>query len=690
MSEPLKTWSATLTTLFCLLAFLAGCGGGGSGSAKSGVVVDPASSFKGVTTAATPTNANAENLAMGGFGGGSIAASIRSVAKTGANGADTTKNLPVLQLVQMLKQSARRMEIPQKAALLRKSSQAATLAKSVGRASNYQLQGDGGGTATYALDVNDSTGSFFGTVVYQAFNSKGIIINGTTEVLGTMDANRQQLSRLTLSFRSLSFQSGNFTFFLTGSLSWGFNLASSTETLSMNMVLLDQSSAKTYWFNNYELVTVYSANSLTQTISGRYYDHDHGYVDLTTLTPLVATYGTHWPSQGSLAFTGNLGRSVRLNFQASTLVIEADTDGNGNADWQVERASNVTPAGNTAPTADAGPDQNVTQLATVHLNGSASSDKEGNPLTYTWTFVSGPSYAALSGANTATPSFVASNTGTYVLSLTVYDGNSTSQPDTVTVVVTPATGSDPGFVAQQWQYGIYGSSIGQAGLLTTDLDGDGTPEIIASASVGGFGNSAVWYVVRKTANGGYEQVWRSPMYGITIVRILLADMNGDGKDDVVVGLEDGTIRIYDGPTLKEISSLKTVASLKDLAVADLDGDGTKEIVTSNGTGISVYNAQTGEVKWSVNSGGGASIAVGNVDSDAAPEIVTTTYGGKGYVLNGLTGAVKWSYINSFGSIVRLADLDGDGKQEIIGASSWGKITISDAALQSPVWEIPTS
>ncbi|HXE95958.1 MAG TPA: FG-GAP-like repeat-containing protein, partial [Dongiaceae bacterium] len=104
----------------------------------------------------------------------------------------------------------------------------------------------------------------------------------------------------------------------------------------------------------------------------------------------------------------------------------------------------------------------------------------------------------------------------------------------------------------------------------------------------------------------------------------------------------------------------------------------------------VYNAQTGEVKWSVNSGGGASIAVGNVDSDAAPEIVTTTYGGKGYVLNGLTGAVKWSYINSFGAKVRLADLDGDGKQEIICASSWAKITIFDAALQSPVWEIPTS
>src|SRR6185369_12764995 len=326
MSEPLRTWSATLTILFCLLAFLAGCGGGGSDSAKSGGVVDPASSFKGVITAATPTSANAEDLAMGSFGGGSIAAAIRSVAKTGENSAEATRNRPVLQLVQVLKLSARRMEIPQKAALFRKPPQSA-LAKSVGRQSNYQLQGDSGGTATYALDVNDSTGSFFGTVVYKGYNSKGIIIDGTTEVLGTMDVDRQQLSRLTLSFRSLSLQSGNSTLFLTGSLSWGFNFVSSTETLSMNMVLQVQSSAKTYWFNNYELVTVYSGNSLTLTISGRYYDHDCGYVDLTTETPLVATYGSHWPSQGVLKSSGKNGNWVRLNFQANTMAIEADTDG---------------------------------------------------------------------------------------------------------------------------------------------------------------------------------------------------------------------------------------------------------------------------------------------------------------------------------------------------------------------------
>jgi len=685
--------------IVCLLSMLiAGCGGGGGSSAgtKSGGVVDPAPSFKGVTTQATVTTANAEDLALGGFGGGGIAAVIGSVSKTDSSGAPAAaKNRPVFQLIQVLKQSVRMLDIPKKAALLRKPAQSAVagkvLTKTTGRASNYQIQGDNGGTASYSLEINDANGSFFGTVVYQGFTSRGNVIDGTTETLGTFDANRQQVSNLTLSFRSLRLQSGSSTFLLTGSLSWAFNFTSSTETLSMNMVLLDQGSAKTYWFNNYGLVTVYNGSGLTQTFTGRYYDHDHGYVDLATRTPLVATYGAQWPVQGSLVFNGKLGTWVRLNFLANSLVVEADCDGNGSVDWQVERPTNILPPVNLPPTADAGPDQTVTQWSSVQLNGSASSDPNGDPLTYSWSVVSSPgyNYTALTGANTATPSFTADRAGTYVLGLTVYDGYSISQPDSVTVVVTPTAPSAPAFVAQQWQYGVYGESIGQAGLLTSDLDGDGKPEIIASASAGGFGDNVQWYVVRKDTNGGYEQVWRSPIYGVTIVRLLLADMNGDGRDDVVAALADGTIRIYDGPTLKEIRTLTVAASLKDVAVADLDGDGTQEIVTSDGIGISVCNAQTGAPKWSVSTGGGNSIAVGNVDADSALEIVSTTYGGKGYVLNGLTGAVKWEYTNSFGARVRLGELDGDGKQEIIGASSWNKITIFDADLKSPAWEIAT-
>lgn len=676
-----------------LMAMLTGCGGGGGDSAKSGGVVDPAPSFKGVTTQATATETNAESLAMGAFGGGSIAAAIGSVSKSAdSESAGALNNRPVLQLVQLLKQTIRRMDFPQKAALLRKATQTKSTGKTVARPNNYQIFGDNGGTATYVMEVNDTTGSFFGTVTYQGFTSNGLIVDGSTEVLGTFDINRQQLSRLTLSFRSLSLKYDSSSIYLTGTLSWGFNLAASSETLSMNMVLADRATSKTYWFNNYEMVTAYTGNTKTQTLTGRFYDHDHGYVDLTTRTPLVFTYGYQWPSEGSLNFGAKLSTWVRLNFLAHTLVVEADCDGNGIIDWQVERPINEVPSINLPPIADAGPDQSVRQWTTVQLDGSASSDPNGDPLTYSWSMVSSPDYVytPLTNANTARPSFVPDRAGTYVLGLSVYDGNYASSQDSVTIVVTPVTASDPTFVSQQWQFGIYGSSIGQVGLFTTDINGDGTTEIIASASTGDYGSNNAWYVVRRNADGGYEQIWRSPNYEVSIVRLLLADMNGDGKLDVVVALVDGTIRIYDGPTLKEVRTLSVLPQLADLAIADLDGDGTKEIITTNGTGVSVYSAGTGVLKWSTGTGGGSSIAVGNVDTDPALEIVTTTYGGKGYVLNGLTGAIKWEYINSFGAKVRLADLDGDGMQEIIGASAWYKITIFDADLKSPTWEISTS
>jgi hypothetical protein len=94
---------------------------------------------------------------------------------------------------------------------------------------------------------------------------------------------------------------------------------------------------------------------------------------------------------------------------------------------------------NSPPVANAGPDQaDVPADATVHLNGSGSTDADGNPLTYAWSLLSKPagSAAELSGANTVIPTFVADEPGTYVAQLVVNDGQVNSAPDTVSITVT--------------------------------------------------------------------------------------------------------------------------------------------------------------------------------------------------------------------------------------------------------------
>jgi hypothetical protein len=91
---------------------------------------------------------------------------------------------------------------------------------------------------------------------------------------------------------------------------------------------------------------------------------------------------------------------------------------------------------NTAPVADAGADQTVTQPGiTVYLDGSQSYDEEGDTLTYAWTIISKPetSFAELSNAETATPNFIADVYGDYTIQLIVRDPWDASAPDTVLI-----------------------------------------------------------------------------------------------------------------------------------------------------------------------------------------------------------------------------------------------------------------
>jgi len=96
---------------------------------------------------------------------------------------------------------------------------------------------------------------------------------------------------------------------------------------------------------------------------------------------------------------------------------------------------NQNSAANHPPTADAGPDQLLTAGDTVQLDGSGSSDPDGDPLSYSWAFLSKPpgSASALSNPNIVDPTFVADVAGDYVLELTVDDGHGGTDSDQVTI-----------------------------------------------------------------------------------------------------------------------------------------------------------------------------------------------------------------------------------------------------------------
>ena len=90
---------------------------------------------------------------------------------------------------------------------------------------------------------------------------------------------------------------------------------------------------------------------------------------------------------------------------------------------------------NRAPTANAGPDQTLALGSSVTLNGSASSDPDGNPLTFQWILATKPagSTAALINQTSVNPTFVADKSGSYTISLVVNDGIVGSTPDSVVI-----------------------------------------------------------------------------------------------------------------------------------------------------------------------------------------------------------------------------------------------------------------
>lgn len=143
--------------------------------------------------------------------------------------------------------------------------------------------------------------------------------------------------------------------------------------------------------------------------------------------------------------------------------------------------SNPSPPGNpgsppnTNPVANAGSNQSVLVGAQVTLNGAASSDADGDSLSFAWVLVSKPpgSAATLAGVATPLPNFTADVAGVYIATLIVSDGSASSSPSTVTTTAS-ASNAAPAANAGPNQSVLVGFSyiVQLNGSASTDADGD--------------------------------------------------------------------------------------------------------------------------------------------------------------------------------------------------------------------------
>ena len=136
-------------------------------------------------------------------------------------------------------------------------------------------------------------------------------------------------------------------------------------------------------------------------------------------------------SAAVLSDSGALKPTFELDLAGDYLVQLTVSDGYG-----ASASDTVTVStGNLAPLADAGPDQTVAPGDVVRLDASASSDVNGDLLSFTWAITGKPlgSSAALDDAAALRPSFTADLAGEYMVSLVASDGTPSSAADEVRV-----------------------------------------------------------------------------------------------------------------------------------------------------------------------------------------------------------------------------------------------------------------
>ncbi|MCU1283166.1 MAG: repeat protein, partial [bacterium] len=155
------------------------------------------------------------------------------------------------------------------------------------------------------------------------------------------------------------------------------------------------------------------------------------------------------------------------------------------------------------------------------------------------------------------------------------------------------------FDGKTWNRTVIDTAIAAQDLRGGDIDGDGTPDIVAiagSAPVGMTSNS--WYFqIGAYSVGGFNTNNQYPLPGASA--IAAGDFDGDGRVDAAVadatattGMNAVHILSNDGTTLTWSATFPITGGGGSIAVADLDGDGKLDIVVGMGVGIGVLMNRT--------------------------------------------------------------------------------------------------
>ena len=296
-------------------------------------------------------------------------------------------------------------------------------------------------------------------------------------------------------------------------------------------------------------------------------------------------------------------------------------------------------------------------------------------------------------------------------SVTVADVNGDGKPDLITTNQ-GSYYSPKGVSVLLNQGGTFGTqqsfllSSQPTALAVADVNGDGKPDLAIAYSL----DHAVG-VLAGNGDGTFAHGDKATreLVGLIPNALALADVNGDGRPDILVANEgDSTVSVLltagGGRVFGTAQTANVGHAPRTVAVADVNNDGIPDLVTANRRGgtVSVVLGQPGGGFGSATNFPAGSypngVAVADVNGDGFPDLVTANYGDNqvAVLLGDGTGsftAAQPVNVDAGPLSVVLADVNGDGFPDIITAN-YSASTVSVALGQGngtfgPAVNLPT-